>query len=311
MRRDLVEMSASRAARLALTAFVAAAMGCAAGSTHSDTDLASPPVVTFSHPGAPLPELGREDATANASSSPEPQLMPSAFGAGSAQAAHASLGAGFAVTSCKKDAFCEDFEEPLPATRWTGATGGGVDFPAPSSSLGAHALRASTQGGGPAAYLTRAGEQVGTQWVGALELSLRVDALPATALGGPELAVTDAAGATTHIGFTVRPDGIALHQRFESCRGAACTSRSDLVSDVKAGEWRHLVVAVETYGTTAPPFGRIEVIVDGGALLVLPLTVTPFDGQAEARAGITFADTAPATARVDDVTFYAHSPHSL
>jgi hypothetical protein len=312
MRRDRVQTSASTASRLALTAFVAAAVGCAAGSTTSETDLASAPVVALSDPGAPLPELGHGDTSANTDTlaQPLPLANPLGAGAGSNYAAHPSLGAPFAITSCKKDAFCEDFEEPLPAKRWTSILGGGVDFPAPSSSLGAHALRASTQGGGAAAYLTRAGERVGTQWVGALELSLRVEALPLTTLGGPELAVTDAAGATTRIGFTVRPDGIFLHQRFESCQGGPCTSRTDLVSDVKAGEWRHLVVAVETYGTTAPPFGRIEVIVDGGELLVLPLTVTPFDGQVEARAGITFADSAPATARVDDVTFYAHSPHS-
>jgi hypothetical protein len=295
-----------------MTALCGAAMGCAAGSTTGEADLASTPVVVLSHPGAPFPELGRSarapDATSNGEASQELRLtlMPSPFAAGSMHAG-APLGAPFAITSCKKDAFCEDFEEALPATRWTNAIGGGVDFPAPSSSLGAHALRATTQGGGPAAFLTRTGEALGTRWVGALELSLRVESLPSTLLGGPELAVTDAGGATTRIGFSVRPDGIALHQRFESCVGGPCTARSDLVSDVKAGEWRHLVVAVETYGTTAPPFGRIEVIVDNGELLVLPLTVTPFDGRAEARAGITLADSASATARVDDVTFYARS----
>jgi hypothetical protein len=280
MRRDLVQTSASRSAsgpasRIALTALCVAAGscaagGCAAGSTSGDGDFASPPVVTLSHPGA------------------HPGALLPELG-------HAAR----ARTATAND---DSSQEPRVM-----AIGVGVDFPGPSSSLGAHALRANTQGGGAAVFLSRSGEALGTRWVGALELSLRVDSLPSTMLGGPELAVTDAGGATTRIGFSVRPDGIALHQRFESCLGGPCTSRSDLVSDVKAGEWRRLVVAIETYGTTAPPFGRIEVIVDDGELLVFPLTVTPFDGRAEARAGITLADSAPATARVDDVTFYARS----
>ena len=222
---------------------------------------------------------------------------------------HFALGAPFAVTSCKPGTFCDDFEDPAPAKRWTGTVTitGIVDFPGPSSSMGAHALRASTSAAGGAAYLTRHGAAVGSQWVGALAFSLRVDALPMTALGGPEIAIVDAEGATTHVGFSVRPEGLALHQFSESCGGSTCTPRSDLVSDVKPGEWRHLVVAIETYGTTTSPYGRIEVTVDDGGLIVLPLTVMPHAGLAEARAGITVADVAPATARIDDVTFYAHS----
>lgn len=275
--------------------------GCAAGSTETATgsdDVGSGPVVALSDPGAPLPklaELGRSDATVVT-----PFMGPSHFG----------LGAPFAVTSCKQGAFCDDFEEPSPAKRWTStvATAGIVDFPGPSSSMGAHALRASTSAAGGAAYLTRHGAAVGSSWVGALAFSLRVDALPVTALGGPEIAIVDVNGATTHVGFSVKPEGIALHQLSESCGGSKCSSRSDLVSDVKPGEWRHLVVAIETYATTSSPYGRIEVSVDDGGLIVLPLTVMPSDGLAEARAGITVADVAPATARIDDVTFYAHSP---
>jgi hypothetical protein len=173
--------------------------------------------------------------------------------------------------------------------------------------MGAHALCASTSAGGTA-YLTRHGAAVGSQWVGALAFSLRIDAVPVTALGGPEIAIVDADGATTHVGFSVKPEGLAVHQFSESCGSSTCTARSDLVSDVKPREWRQLVVAIETYGTTTSPYGRIEVTVDDGGLIVLPLTVMPRDGVAEARAGITAADVAPATARIDDVTFYAHSP---
>lgn len=276
--------------------------GCANGSTTGSDDLASDPVVALSDPGAKLPELGRSDGTSAADPT---RITATSF----ATPKHLGVASPFAITTCKKGAFCEDFEEPSPATRWTTtvATAGAVDFPGPSLSFGAHALRAVTAGTGGAAYLAREGAVVGTQWVGVLDLAFRVEAVPVTALGGPELAVVDANGATTRIGFSIRPEGIALHQSFESCTGGPCASRSDLVSDVKAGEWRHLVVAVETYGTTAPPFGRIEVLVDDGELLSLPLTVTPFDGTAEARVGITVADSAAATARADDVTFYAQS----
>ncbi len=300
MRRALLEMPAS----LALVASLAmVAAGCAQGSVTSGDDLSGDPVIALSDPGPPgakLPELGSNE-----------RLIPIAVSASATK--HLAPAAGpFAIATCKKGAFCDDFEEASPATRWTSTVltpGGAIDFPGPSSSLGAHALRAVTSGAGDAAYLTRDGGVVGGQWVGVLELALRVDALPAVAVGGPELAVIDASGNATRIGLAVRPAGIALEQHFDSCAGSGCSARSDLVSnEPKPGEWRQVVLAVETYGTTAPPFGRIEVLVDGGDLIVLPLTVMLSDGRAEARAGITSGDTAPATARVDDVTFYAHGP---
>jgi hypothetical protein len=309
MRRALLETPASRARVACACACLAgilatATAGCANGSSTSGDDLAGDPAIALSDPGAKLPELGSNVRTPG----DEPVVsIPLA----ASTTNHLAPPSPFATTTCKTGAFCEDFEEPAPATRWRNAviTGGALDFPGPSASLGAHALRAVTSGAGGAAYLTRDGGAVGGQWVGVLELALRVDALPVSAVGGPELAVVDAAGSTTRIGLSIGPDGIALAQHFESCAGSACSARSDLVSNVAmAGEWRHLVVAVETYGTTSPPFGRIEVIVDGGDLLVLPLTVTLSDGEVEARAGITSGDTAPATARVDDVTFYAHGP---
>jgi hypothetical protein len=299
MRRALLEMPAS----LALVACMAtAAAGCAEGSATTGDDLSGDPVIALTAPGPPgatLPELGSTE-----------RVVPTTVAASTTK--HLAAASPFAITTCKKGAFCDDFEEATPTTRWTStvlASSGALDFPGPSSSLGVHALRAVTSSAGGAAYLTRNGGAVGGQWVGVLELALRVDAVPAVALGGPELAVVDDAGAATRIGLSIHPDGLALEQHFESCAGSGCSARSHLVSnETKPGEWRHVVVAVETYGTTAPPFGRIEVLVDGGDLIVLPLTVTLSDGRAEARAGITSGDTAPATARVDDVTFYAHGP---
>jgi hypothetical protein len=284
------------------------AAGCATGSTSGSEDVGSGPIVALSDDtGTKVPNLPELDRNAVSSDGAQAARV----GPGSLTAPKKLALAGpFAISSCKMGAFCEDFEEPSPAKRWSStiATAGDIDFSGPSSSLGAHALRAMTNGAGGAAYLTLDGSTLGAQWVGALAFSMRVEAQPVTALGGPEIAVVDANGATTRVGFSVRSDGIALHQFFESCSGSWCTSRSDLVTDVKPGEWRRLVVAVETFGTTTPPYGRVEVTVDDGDLIVLPLTVRPYDGQAKAHAGITVADTAPATARIDDVTFYAHSP---
>ena len=266
------------------------AAGCAQGSNDEGADL-----------GAPTVALSI------------PRTVPGAT-ASAADRARATEGRDFGVTTplvhvgCKKNAFCDDFEDAVPGSRWTStvASDGVVDFVSPSSAFGSHALRATTTAAGAGAYLTLAGPSFGTQWVGSLAFSFRVDRAPSSALGGPEIAVIGANGMTTHIGFSVRPDGIALHQRFDTCAGSACTTRSDLVTDVKPGEWRRLTLAIETTGSSAPPYGRIEVTVDGSEVMLLPLAVTPFDGKAEVRAGITLADSAAATARVDDVVFFAH-----
>jgi hypothetical protein len=281
--------------RAIAVALASLAAGCAQGSTTDD--LEDPVVVALAAPRSPAPAIetnGPGDLSA-------------------AERARAPRGSDFATTmpfalvSCKKNAFCDDFEDATPGWRWTGsvATGGEVDFIGPSSSIGANALHVSTTGGsGSAAYLKLAGSALGKQWVGALAFSMRFDAVPTAVFGGPEIAIVDANGATTRIGFSVRPEGIALHQYVGGCTGTSCSSRSDLVTDAKAGEWRRLVVAVETSNTLAPPYGRVEVTVDSGELITLPLMVSPFDGTAEVHAGITVADAAPTTARIDDVVFF-------
>lgn len=275
-----------------LASLGALAGGCANGSGAGDAELQGTPVVALPEPAA---HGGSAEATVI------DHLR---------QSNHRDFGVTipFAKVGCRKNAFCDDFEEATPGARWTSsiATQGTIDFVGPSSSLGAHALRATTSGSGGAAYLTLAGPSVGQNWVGSLAFSMRVEAMPSTVIGGPELAVIDGNGATTRIGFSVRPEGVAVHQYFESCSGPACTSRSDIVADVKPGEWRRLTVALETSGSAAPPYGRIEVTVDGGEILLLPLAVTPFDGNAEVHAGITVGDTTPATARIDDVVFFTH-----
>lgn len=288
-----------------LASLAALAAGCASGesggSGESGDGSESAPVFAHSDPGASLPDLG-------AGSAANVKTMLPADRARITTRTPLLTPLPFALVACKKGAFCDDFEEASPGSRWTGsvATNGQIDFVGPSSSSGAHALRATSQGRDGVAYLTRAGAALGKQWAGSLAVSFRIDTLPASVVGGPEIAIIDANGAATRIGFSVRPDGIALHQYFESCSGTKCTSRSDLVTDVKAGEWRSLVVGIETGSTTTPPYGRIEVAVDHGELIELPLTVTPFDGKAEARAGITAPGVAPVTTHVDDVMFDLH-----
>jgi hypothetical protein len=283
-----------RGIRVALVCLGGLAAGCAQGSSPTDEDVASPPVVALQDPSdVPPPETTSPATMARAPRRPS-----------------------FAVTTpfvhvdCRKGAFCEDFEEASPGARWTSsvATDGGViDFVGPSSSFGAHALRATTSGSGAAAYLMLAGPTVAQQWVGSLTFSMRVESLPTTVLGGPEITVTDPNGAVTRIGFSVHPNGIALHQYFDSCSGLSCTARADIVTDVKPGEWRRLSVGIEGTGSSAAPYGRIEVTVDdSGDLITLPLAVTPFDGYVEVHAGITIADSVASIARVDDVVFFTH-----
>src|SRR4051812_8237597 len=50
--------------------------------------------------------------------------------------------------TCRKGAFCDDFEDATPGSRWTSsvATAGRLDFVGPSSSLGARSLHAVANG---------------------------------------------------------------------------------------------------------------------------------------------------------------------
>lgn len=276
----------------------AGAQGCAAGSEDPSLDdetrnvaLAAPNGNAANLP--PRGEMGDDSLAARARAPKVPAF---------------AILKPFIGTSCKINAFCDDFEDGAPGARWTGAvtTLGLLDFAGPSSSAGANSLHVATNGAGGAAYLSLAGKALGSQWAGALAVTMRIDAPPTTVIGGPEIAVAHTGGGMTRIGFSIRPEGIALHQYFDACSGSSCATRSDIVSEVKAGEWRRLVVAVETTNSVAPPYGRVEVTIDGGELIVLPLTVAPFNGTAEVHAGITVADSVPSNARIDDVVFFTH-----
>jgi hypothetical protein len=280
---------------VALAACASFALGCAAG-TSDETAAAQPgPVVAYSATGhAALPPEPRTDAPRIALHAVEREL--------------AARTAAIASSACKKGAFCDDFEDAAPGTRWSGtvASAGVVELGSASTTLGAHSLRTSTSGAGGLAYLTVDAAVVGSHWAGALGFSMRVDAAPSASLGGPAITVALGSGASVRIGFSVTAEAISLHQYAGDCGDAPCDVRTDRVTSMKPGEWRRLVVAVEAASSLAPPYGRVEVTVDGGELITLPLVVPAFAGPASVQAGITAADDAPATVSIDDVVFETH-----
>lgn len=251
---------------------------------------------------------------------------PGAPGAGEVTAAPAAPGAGVGELDtsatwhladtlpraplrfvCRKDAFCDDFEDVLPGARWPVSVGdaSAMTFTGPSSTVGARALRVTAPAGGAPAFLALEGAKLTGHWAGALGVSLRVDAAVAAVLGGPELVVrADDGSQLARIGVVVRPDGIAVDQRAAGCASAACAERTDVVVVAAPGEFHRVVIGVEANDVTSAPFGRVEVSVDGGDHGNLPLVVRPIGGRAEVHAGITEADVAPATLRVDDVMFF-------
>jgi hypothetical protein len=164
---------------------------------------------------------------------------------------------------------------------------------------GAHALRVVTSGRDAASYLTRDLGKIARGWVSGLAFSGRLVAPPTNVVGGPELVVLDAIGGATRIGFSFGSKGIFLHQIAASCHSDACV-RSARVADSKEGEWRRLDVAVEA----ADGAGRVEVVVDRGALFTLPLEVSSPDGSLVAHVGITSADWSPSELNVDDVVIF-------
>jgi len=208
---------------------------------------------------------------------------------------------------CRKDAFCDDFEDPLPGSRWPLIVGdaAAMTFTGPSSTVGARALRVTVPAGGAPAYLALQGAELAGRWAGALGVSLRLDAPVVGVVGGPEIVVRAAdASVVARIGIVVSPDGIAVDQRDAGCESTACAARTDLVVVPAPGEFHRVVIGVEANDVTAAPFGRVEVSVDGGDHANLPLVVRPIGGRAEVHAGITEADAVATTMRVDDVMFF-------
>jgi hypothetical protein len=208
--------------------------------------------------------------------------------------------------TCRADAFCEDFESLDPAARWTSAVVSASDvvaFLAPSASKGARSMRVEAGASGGGAYLLLdGGPGGGERWAGAFGFALRLDAPPATRLGGPRLVATLPAGEGA-LGVAVTPAGFVLEQR---APGAPDSARV-LTPLTAPGAWHRVVIGVESNASPsgAPPYGRVEIAIDDGDLAVDDLLVPVHAGSLELQVGVTEPDTAPAAVQIDDVMFFA------
>jgi hypothetical protein len=206
---------------------------------------------------------------------------------------------------CRSDAFCEDFESADPASRWSGSVGSSLAFLAPSATKGARSLRVTAAASGEPSFLRLDGGTVGTSFFGAIAFAVRLDASPATGLGGPMIVAKRANGEEASIGVVIRPNGIALEQHATSCIEPACRERSDVIPLGAPGTWHDVVIGFEVNdGDSVAPYGRLEIGVDGLDLVTYSLTVPFVDAPLEMRAGITSADTSPSALSIDNVMFF-------
>ncbi len=206
---------------------------------------------------------------------------------------------------CRKGAFCEDFEEQSFARRWSDTvttSGGKIDLGTDSASAGKGALRIFAHDDTSSAFLFASKNDVAGDWSGMLGFAFRLDQVPAKVLGGPELTVKTIDGPVT-IRIAVRPEGVVLEQLAEaSCRRDRCVPTSTIIAPAKANHWYRIKLGAEVNPRQAPPYGRLEVQVDGGELLGADLMVPFFDSSVFLRAGITQGDARRAFMDLDDVT---------
>lgn len=220
----------------------------------------------------------------------------------------ASRPAAPAAFVCRTGAFCEDFEEEAFAGRWSEivtTTGGKLDLGRESASSGKGALRLSAHDDASSAFLftsppTKA--EVVSDWSGVLGLAFRVDQVPAKYLGGPQLTVETHDGPVT-LRIGMRPEGVVLEQISEAtCRRDRCVPTSTVIAPASANHWYRITLGAEVNPRVAPPYGRLEIRVDGGDLMATDLMVPFYDGAVFLRAGITQGDARRAFMDLDDVT---------
>jgi hypothetical protein len=252
-----------------------------------------------SEPGpASVPHAG--DATEVAAQNPADRARPAteSFNAAARQEQPAAF-------VCRKDAFCEDFEEQGFSAHWSDSittSGGKIDFASDSASFGKGALRLSATEAGSTAFLFSEKATVGSEWSGAFSLAFRVDQIPGVYLGGPELTVkTNEGPITVRIGL--KPEGLVLEQLSEAtCLKDRCTPTTTILAPAQPNHWYRVRLGFEVNPHQAAPYGRIEASVDGGELFSTDLNVPFYDGSLFVRAGITQADARRAFADLDDVS---------
>jgi hypothetical protein len=205
---------------------------------------------------------------------------------------------------CRPDAFCDDFEGAALGSRWAAKAlaGGKIEPGKESASAGRGSVRLTTSDQGSSAYLVASGKDISASWSGVVGFALRVDELPATSLGGPELSVATKDGPIT-LRVSLEPAGLVLHQLAPaSCDRSRCRPSATVLAPAQANHWYHVTVSLEVIPQEAAPYGYVHAAVDGGDAYARPLTVPMFDGPTTLRAGITEGDTRAAAAELDDVT---------
>jgi len=207
---------------------------------------------------------------------------------------------------CRKGAFCEDFEEQGFAARWSGmfTTGDGTaERTGDSASLGRGSLRLFTKDEASSAYLLQEKGAVAADWSAALGFAFRVEQLPASYLGGPELTVKTADGPLT-IRISMSPEGLFVEQRAtaECLRDRCAPSRTRIAAAIP-NHWYAIHLGLEVNAQEAAPYGRLEASVDAGELLTVDLGVPAFEGSLFMSAGLTQGDLGHrAIADLDDVS---------
>lgn len=250
-------------------------VGCGVGSVDPDLTTPEDPGESIAFP-TPPPSRNRAGDSLAANVQPAPKAL---------------------THQCRADAFCEDFESVDPATRWSSqvTTGGGtLAFMGPSASLGARSLHIATTPSA-IAFLRKDGGVAEGGWWGAVGLTIRVATPPERRLAGPEIAVGDA-----RIVLSYSRDTLVLEQRLGGAVVAAA-----VVGTPAFNAWQRVVLGLEVNQAAQAPYGRVEISVDGGDLVLLPLAVPLYGGARELRAGVTEADLAPSAVTLDDVMFFA------
>jgi hypothetical protein len=271
-------------------------VGCAADAESVEPAAPAPLAIA---PGQPVPTPTHSTGLAPS----EARVSAAALAAGPSFVG-ALLGEMPAAFVCRPGAFCDDFEAGSLGARWSAATtlaGGKVEPGTESASAGRGSLRLTTRDQGSSAYLVESGPDITAAWSGVVGFAFRVDQLPTTSLGGPELSVATKDGPIT-LRVSLEPAGLVLHQLAPaSCDRSRCTPSTTVLAPAQANHWYRVTVGLEVNPHQAAPYGLVETSVDGGAVHAQALTVPMFDGPTTLRAGITEGDTRAAAAQLDDV----------
>jgi hypothetical protein len=246
--------------------------GCAADNEPEGADVAN---VAHSAPGQTGTTQPNEPRTAKTDTS------------------YPALGGGEAGFTCRAGAFCESFEAPTYVDNWSTAitTGKGtIEQQSASASVGFGSLLLTTRDKNSTAYLLREKGVVADQWSGSLGFAIRVPALPASYVGGPELEVKTPFG-PMYVRVFVTPEGLFLEQNATAaCPTDRCTGTRTFISNTLPNHWYNVVVGFEVNNRNSAPYGLVETSVNGEQFVTNDLNVPLSQGPVFLKAGITQGD---------------------